>query len=544
MTPPRLLTIQEFSKVFQTSRRSVYTLFQQGLPKLKLPGLGVRIPREQAEEWILARSEAPKANHRESLTNKKIDLSPQKINTSRVRTSTKTYSLSFNQKREVWIAQVRKAEGGWQTKYLPKAIGEHQQLEAEAYLFNWLPAYLKTGETKQAETPKNRTIRFLASRWLTYRNNDGTTSPNTLRGFAQSLSTWILTNPKFPHTSIQDLDIPTQLNVQVLSSWIDSLGQSPSSKLSQISCLRSLLNDCIALGWVDAEMMNPLSKPAIVAKERSLKSQKESKRVNAYLTLPQIEQLLSFQNSYMTDYKRMRYLLALTTGLRDSEIQALQWKDLDLTAGTIRVNKQLFKRGCLPILDYFEARKTRKAEEIALLPNAVSKEPKEDSKRILPLPSLTIQALVHWKRVGWQPYTKLSPTEESPVFPRSATSLKPGEKPGHFCYTDAAEGLQTDLGRAGIPTTFTDAMGGEAPITFHSLRHSYSHLLDSVGADDVLIGLLLGHKGKSVGRQVYIPANIEKWREVVDKLPLSSVQFRHRAIGRAPVLKLVKSESA
>lgn len=548
-----LISIRDFSAIFGISVRSVFTLFNQGLPKVKMPGLGVKIPTDEARAWLLAggrkMSSSPLPKPKESLTissPKDPLVQPTlSINTSRAmkKSNSKSYSLSYNEKRQVWIAQVRRPDGtGWHTKYLSKSLKEHQQIDAEAELFNWLPGYLKTGQTRQASVPTNRTVGFLASRWLEYRNNDGRTSPNTLRGFRQSMNTWILDNPKFAHTSIQNIDIPTELGVTILCNWVDSLSGSPSSRLQQMSVLRSLLNDAISLGWIDHDLANPMNKPAILNKESAMKKDKERKKVNAFLTLPQVITLLSFNDTYMSDYKRMRYLITITCGLRDAEIQGLQWKDIDLSRGTIRVNKQLYKRGSLPILDYFETRKTHSAEQLEALPNAVTKEPKKDSERILPIPVIAIEALKHWKKVGWKVYTQFAPTEEAPVFPRSHTSLKPGEKAGDFCQPVASEGFQDDLVRADIPLVFEDAMGKKAPLTFHSLRHTYSHLLESIGAGDGLIGLLLGHKAKTVGREVYIPANISKWRETVDKLPLDAVSFRHRSIGKPPVLTLVKKE--
>lgn len=452
-----------------------------------------------------------------------------------------SYSLNYNQKRKVWIAQVRKVAGGWLTKYLPKTIQEHDEVGAEAYLQSWLPSYLQTGETKH-QVRAERTLLLLAPLWLAFRDRDGRTSPNTLRGFRTSLRTWIL-DSSFQHQSIQDVPV-SQLSVSLLLKWIDSLTQSPSSKLSQISCLRSLLNDSIALEWIDREMDNPLNKPAIQQREKQLKAQLEEARVNTYLTLPQLQLLLTHPNTYLNDYKRMRYLLAATTGLRDSELQGLQWKDLDLSLGTIRVNKQLYKRGSGVGLDYFSAREELSASQLEAGKEAVVKSPKKGSKRILPLPSLTLEALRYWKKVSWQLYTKLLPTEESPVFPRSYVSLRPGEKAGQFCSSDSSSTFQKDLERCNLPVDFEDAMGGKGKLTFHSLRHTFSHLLDSVGADGELIGVLLGHSSKTVARTIYIPANIEKWREVVDRIGLTSVVFKHREIGKRPELKLVRGQQS
>lgn len=52
----------------------------------------------------------------------------------------------------------------------------------------------------------------------------------------------------------------------------------------------------------------------------------------------------------------------------------------------------------------------------------------------------------------------------------------------------------------------------------HECRHTFRSRLDSAGANQVCIDLLMGHKSKSVGERVYTHKTVEELRTAVELL--------------------------
>ena len=52
--------------------------------------------------------------------------------------------------------------------------------------------------------------------------------------------------------------------------------------------------------------------------------------------------MLSLLDTARSDKLEALYVLAITTGMRQGELLGLQWKDVDLDAGTLRVNQSVY----------------------------------------------------------------------------------------------------------------------------------------------------------------------------------------------------------
>jgi hypothetical protein len=87
---------------------------------------------------------------------------------------------------------------------------------------------------------------------------------------------------------------------------------------------------------------------------------------------------------------------------------------------------------------------------------------------------------------------------------------------GEYSLSKWADLLRTDLAVAKLPTLFD----GKHPITFHALRRTFMSLLEGEGVSRDLISALAGHSGKTVADRHYIAKNIERFYEVVKKLPV------------------------
>jgi integrase len=155
------------------------------------------------------------------------------------------------------------------------------------------------------------------------------------------------------------------------------------------------------------------------------------------------------------------YVLSITTGVRMGESLGLKWSDIDLDAGTLRVNRQL-------------QRMRRDGEKSGTL---VFSEPKNASRRTIDLPHRALEALrSHRKRQieeqlragsGWQ--------DKGLVFTTGkGTPLDAQNVVNRF--------FKPLLKRAALPD-----------IRWHDLRHTYATLLLVRGTHPTYVQKSLGH---------------------------------------------------
>jgi integrase len=415
----------------------------------------------------------------------------------------KHYTMTWNRAKSCFVASVRKPNGsGWMKKWLPKGLFlQHQSLEAESWLITWLADFTKNNIAPGNTQVSNRkTLALYLPRWLELRRKSLGTGLNTYWTYDRC-SKWILDDPKIIHFSIQDLDIVEELsNVTVIRTWIQSLGGAMNSRIQVISTLSTFFNDAVAEGWLDEEFVNPMQKRAIVSMIRELKELRR-KTVDVK-TVPWNEMLALINEPHhkIRAIRRLRYLVAVSTGLRDAELQGLIWSDihLDEEIPYLRVSRQLFWHGKKPIKVY-EKELAKGRDKLSILQgeNAVVSEPKtRSSSGTVPLHPVTVEALkAHYQTTEWK-------AADDPVF-----SLE-----GRFYHT-RAETLQDDMKRLKLNTD---------GITFHAIRRSFASKLSSVGVDDGTIERLLRHSKQSVARVHYIHDDLVPLYVAVCKLPLGS----------------------
>ncbi|MBK7583141.1 MAG: tyrosine-type recombinase/integrase [Myxococcales bacterium] len=184
----------------------------------------------------------------------------------------------------------------------------------------------------------------------------------------------------------------------------------------------------------------------------------------------------------LPEERRVRYLLAFTSGMRDGELAGLTWTDLD--DSTVRVAKQVSTRARTPTRP-----KTRYAH------------------RVLPLHPLTAEALKTWKATGWVLLVGRKPQPTDPVFP---------DQHGHPHRPRSAELLREDLEAAGCPTKYA----GEYPIDFHATRRSFASWLEANEVPGDIVDRLLGQAGKSVRKRHYSATDLEVMRKAIETIRL------------------------
>ena len=233
---------------------------------------------------------------------------------------------------------------------------------------------------------------------------------------------------------------------ELVLRWIDSLKGAYSSRLAHVGTLNSIFEDSIALGWLDPAMPNPLDRPVIRKVIKQMLKSAKTRRPITVLSEDQVQALLCTETSKVTDFRRIRYLVGLGTGMRDHEIQGMTWDDVHFTADVpyLLVDRQLDQIGSKPFVTYEDlCQKGLSKDEIAAIPNAVVSDPKYGSKRPIPLLPIVIAVLRHWKARGWHQYVGKVPAKDAPVFPSGKGNRH--SPAGQFAFVESPQLLRLDL---------------------------------------------------------------------------------------------------
>ena len=178
------------------------------------------------------------------------------------------------------------------------------------------------------------------------------------------------------------------------------------------------------------------------------------------------EQARRFLEAARGDRLEALYVLALSAGMRQGELLALKWEDVDLENGLLRVRRTLTRTDKTFLLGEPKTKKSRRT--IRLTKGAVS------SLRV----HLALQ-LKEIERIGslYQP--------GGLVF---ATGIGTIVNPSNL----RNRSFKTLLKRAGLP-----------PVRFHDLRHTCATLLLGKDVNPKIVSEMLGHASVSVTLDVY-----------------------------------------
>lgn len=511
------LTIDQACTFLNLKKGKLRQFLKAGLPHIG-KGKLTRIMKEPSRIWLESRLKDKSDGL--GLMGKKIGVTDPIMPSK----PANPYTMKYNPKAGCFVAKVRKPSGGWATKWLPKTFAPHQEYQAQQHLIGWLASFYANEKTAPNVIPikKVKSIRALADQWLALKQSDERISHNYFRALKRSLNCWLLDHKTLKHTSIEALDLETDFTVPVCKAWIASLKGSGSSKLAYILALRTFFNDAIIQSWIDPEMTNPLDKPALKDEVNKIRASvdKQRKDPNFIVSLDDAHAILLLTGGALPDVRRLRYLLAMATGLRDNELAALTWGDIKTAKNAIpyvEVNRQLLKIGSAPADD---AKDPKSAKTIP---------PKRGSYRIVPLHPLAVAALDAW-RSSYVGYTGHKPESHMPILgrdraPHGAKKPLPG---GSFTNVDNTVTLDRDCRDTGCPREIKGKH-----LVFHMLRHTFATMLAEQGADDSRVGRLLGHSKGSVARAHYISTSLTPDYEAVCKLPLDAVKFQ-AAIIKAP----------
>ena len=193
------------------------------------------------------------------------------------------------------------------------------------------------------------------------------------------------------------------------------------------------------------------------------------------LTITNQRQLMTYVKEHFT-FLNLGIFICLNAGLRIGEVCALQWDDIDVASGVIRVNKTIQRI-------YLVDREEKYTELI------IDKPKTKNSIREIPM-TRALMALV-------RPLKKIVRGDFF-VLTNAATPTEPRTYRTYF------NKLQHQLG---LPK-----------MRFHGLRHSFATRCIESKCDYKTVSVLLGHSNISTTLNLYVHPNIEQKRKCIDTM--------------------------
>jgi integrase len=245
----------------------------------------------------------------------------------------------------------------------------------------------------------------------------------------------------FGHKRVRDLQ---PKDVRDLNVYLRELGISNSTRAKHLRVLGACLNSAVQHGYAARNPVRDLpkgEKPRAEKKEAAYFTNEELPRLVAELT-PGVYRVLSE--------------VAVKTGMREGELIALTWGDVDLTEGVIRVRRTMT--------------------------DGYLHEPKNHEGRDVDIPSDLVELLGRWwGELGHPGDDKL---------------VLPGESKDGFLVptTILKRELYPAMTRAGI----TREGPTEEKRTFHSFRHTFAKRALESGAEMTWLQRHLGHSSITV----------------------------------------------
>ena len=193
------------------------------------------------------------------------------------------------------------------------------------------------------------------------------------------------------------------------------------------------------------------------------------------LTLAHQRQLMSFVKNHFT-FLNLGIYICLSAGLRIGEVCALQWDDMDVASGVIRISKTLQRI-------YLVDGKDKYTELI------VDKPKTKNSIREVPMTRDLLALVRPLKKIVCSDYYVLT-NAATPTEPRT-----------YRCYFNR---LQQQLG---LPK-----------MRFHGLRHSFATRCIESKCDYKTVSVLLGHSNISTTLNLYVHPSLEQKRKCIDRM--------------------------
>lgn len=300
--------------------------------------------------------------------------------------------------------------------------------------------------------PQNLTVGEYLDRWIDA--HSVSLKPSTTESYRANIDRYL--RPTVGREPLQSLS-PSRLSI-IFKQLYERGGRdgrplSPRTVEFARAVLRRAMQDALLDRLIEVNPVIGTKRPRVVKPE------------HCSWTGPQLQ-------TYLTHVRHSRWaplwVLAAATGMRRGELVALRWKDVDLDAGIVSVERSVTYQG--------------RERTIAT--------PKNHERRDVSVDPRTLNALRTWKTQ--QAQEKLAWGQAY----RDAEGLLFTWEDGSPVLPDyASKAFQSSQQDAGLPR-----------LTLHQLRHSHATILLRAGVPVHVVAKRLGHKDPSVTLNVYAHA--------------------------------------
>ena len=379
-----------------------------------------------------------------------------------------------------------KGEGTWGKKII-NGTEYHFYRSPEG---NWIYGKSVADVRKKIKAKKNKPvldskientyISDYAINWL-YKIKKNVLKQQTFDGYELLIKSWNLDGYHFDQVIIGELDDDK------VQQFIDTMVENEYS-LGTIRKNWTILKQCLEYGMIKKEIPNINLSLITIPTEEGVK--KKKKQV-AFATTHDLDLLYTEANKkakagtarspYYYGNNAKAVIFIAYTGLRISELTALQWKDVDMKNKTITVSHT---HAVVTNRDDNDPRKT----------DVILSSPKRYKSRTVPLSDRAFEQIVYFDE-----YNKNHTPDDYVFLSQRMTPLR-------------KRNIYTTLSR------MLNNCNANPDLTPHSLRHGFGSILLENNVDIKVISELLGHEDIRTTYNIYIGITDEQKKKAIDTL--------------------------
>lgn len=275
----------------------------------------------------------------------------------------------------------------------------------------------------------------------------------------------------------------TDITSKDIQSFYNKIYKKHKS-ISKLRNIHKLVAPCIRYAYNNNLIIKDFTSSIVFPKDNSVSNDKEDK-INPF-TLEEQKQFIKAIKGHELE---MLFLTALNTGMRQGELFALKWGDINFEEGYISVTKNM-KRVC-------EVSEEGRGESSIVVQTPKTK----SSIRNIDIPALFRNELKQYKLKQTKDLFKLGIKVNDNTF----VFLSPRNK--HLAKTNVLKKFKKILKDNNIQDR-----------KFHDLRHTYATRLFELGESPKVVQTMLGHSNISITLDTYTHVLEHTKKKAVDKL--------------------------
>jgi len=322
--------------------------------------------------------------------------------------------------------------------------------------YDWLRKTLDQIDQGMTFETQNLTLKEYLKDWITIRKN--VLRPKTSFQYEKLINIYI--QPAMGKVKLKDL------NIRMINRFYENLvnkGVGPWNIRYTHQVLHAALEQAVKNGAIGRNPAHGAIVPRVEHKEMQILNE---------------QQVGQFLVAASNSKYRTLYHLAVTTGMRFSELRGLSWSDVDWIKGSIAVKRQIQDiPGKGPVLG---APKTRSGTRTILLGETTLNELKSQNQRIESEKAMAGES--------WQ--------ENALIFPSKLGTP--------FGVMSLQKDFKKMLKAANLPN-----------IRFHDLRHTAASLMLNHGISALVVSKILGHSNPGVTLSVYAHSTLDMQSKAV-----------------------------